>query len=154
MIHGMTLCLHRGSTPTRNPSANDVVLTILIRGGRPCPPRRSSIGRLPVARWPSLDRLLLLRQQLHQRRKRQRWKGHAPLQSLEEAGKAALGNDLAGALRSVRIGWPVKLGRPKIDSAAERKVRNQLAKGVCILRVAKSLGIGTGTVQRIAKEVG
>jgi len=46
----------------------------------------------------------------------------------------------------------VKLGRPKIDSATERKVRKQLAKGVGILKVAKSLGIGTGTVQRISKE--
>jgi hypothetical protein len=41
-----------------------------------------------------------------------------------------------------------KLGRPKIDGATERKVRRQLAKGVGILKVAKSLGIGTGTVQR------
>jgi len=46
----------------------------------------------------------------------------------------------------------VKLGRPKIDSATERKVRKQLAKGIGILKVAKSLGLGTGTVQRIAKE--
>ena len=43
-------------------------------------------------------------------------------------------------------------GRPKIDSATERKVRKQLAKGVGILKVAKSFGIGTGTVQRISKE--
>jgi hypothetical protein len=43
-------------------------------------------------------------------------------------------------------------GIPKIDSATERKVRKQLAKGVGILKVAKSLGIGTGTVQRISKE--
>jgi hypothetical protein len=35
----------------------------------------------------------------------------------------------------------------------ERKVRQQLAKGVGILKVAKALGIGTGTVQRIAKEL-
>jgi hypothetical protein len=48
----------------------------------------------------------------------------------------------------------VKLGRPKIDSATERKVRKQLAKGVGMLRVAKSLRIGTGTVQRIARELG
>jgi len=58
----------------------------------------------------------------------------------------------AGLKRAVAQG--VKLGRPKIDSATERKVRNQLAKGVGILKVARSLGIGTGTVQRIAKEVG
>jgi len=46
----------------------------------------------------------------------------------------------------------VKVGRPKIDSATERKGRKQLAKVVGILKVAKSLGIGTGTVQRISKE--
>ena len=55
----------------------------------------------------------------------------------------------AGLKRAVAQG--VKLGRPKINSATERKVRKQLAKGVGILKVAKSLGIGTGTVQRIAK---
>ena len=54
----------------------------------------------------------------------------------------------AGLKRAVAPG--VKLGRPKIDSATERKVRRQLAKG--ILKVARSLGIGTGTVRRISKE--
>ena len=47
----------------------------------------------------------------------------------------------------------MKVGRPKIDSATERKVRKQLAKGIGILKVAKSLGLGTGTVQRIANEL-
>ena len=56
----------------------------------------------------------------------------------------------AGLKRAVAQG--VKLGRPKIDSVTERKVRRLLAKGVGILRVAKSLGIGTGTVQRISSE--
>ena len=58
----------------------------------------------------------------------------------------------AGLKRAVAQG--VKLGRPKLDSATERKVRKQLAKGVGILKVAKLLGIGTGTVQRIANELG
>jgi hypothetical protein len=44
----------------------------------------------------------------------------------------------------------VKLGRPKIDIATEQKVRKQLAKDVGILKVAKSLGIGTGTIHRIS----
>ena len=57
----------------------------------------------------------------------------------------------AGLKRAVAQG--VKLGRPKIDSATERKVRKQLAKGIGMLKVAKSLGIGTGTVQRIANEL-
>jgi DNA invertase Pin-like site-specific DNA recombinase len=47
----------------------------------------------------------------------------------------------------------VKLGRPKIDRTTERKVRQQLARGEGILKVAKSLGIGTGKVQRIANEL-
>ena len=57
----------------------------------------------------------------------------------------------AGLKRAVAQG--VKLGRPKIDRTTERKVRQQLARGEGILRVAKSLGIGTGTVQRIANEL-
>ena len=57
----------------------------------------------------------------------------------------------AGLKRAVAQG--VKIGRPKIDSTTERKVRKQLAKGMGILKVAKSLGIGTGTVQRIANEL-
>ena len=57
----------------------------------------------------------------------------------------------AGLKRAVAQG--VKLGRPKVDSTTERRVRKQLAKGMGILKVAKSLGIGTGTVQRIANEL-
>ena len=45
-----------------------------------------------------------------------------------------------------------RFGGPKIDRVTERKVRRLLAKGVGILKVAKSLGIGTGTVQRISDE--
>ena len=55
----------------------------------------------------------------------------------------------AGLKRAVAQG--VKLGRPKIDRVTERTVRRLFAKGVGILKVARSLGIG---VQRIAKEVG
>jgi len=45
-----------------------------------------------------------------------------------------------------------KPGQLTVGNATERKVRNRLAKGVGMLKVAKSLGIGTGTVQRISKE--
>ena len=57
----------------------------------------------------------------------------------------------AGLKRAVAQG--VKLGRPKIDGATERKVRRQLAKGTGILKTAKLLGLGTGTVQRISREL-
>jgi DNA invertase Pin-like site-specific DNA recombinase len=56
------------------------------------------------------------------------------------------------ARSSVSRGEVYRLGRPKIDCVTERKVRRLLAKGVGILKVAKSLGIGTGTVQRISGE--
>src|SRR5258706_16457360 len=55
----------------------------------------------------------------------------------------------AGLKRAVAQG--VRLGRPRIDSATERNVRKQLAKGVGILKLAKSIGIATDTVQRIEK---
>jgi DNA invertase Pin-like site-specific DNA recombinase len=42
-----------------------------------------------------------------------------------------------------------QLGRPKIDDATERKVQAMLKTGTGILKVAKTLGLGTGTVQRI-----
>ena len=37
--------------------------------------------------------------------------------------------------------------------ALERKAQKELKKGVGILRVAKTLGLGTGTVQRIKQEM-
>jgi hypothetical protein len=46
---------------------------------------------------------------------------------------------------SIKSQW-YRLGRPKIDRVTERKVRRLLATGVGILKVAKWLGIGTGTV--------
>jgi DNA invertase Pin-like site-specific DNA recombinase len=58
----------------------------------------------------------------------------------------------AGLRRAVAQG--TRLGRPKIDVALERKAQKQLQKGVGILKVAKTLGLGTGTVQRIKQEMG
>jgi DNA invertase Pin-like site-specific DNA recombinase len=58
----------------------------------------------------------------------------------------------AGLKRAVAEGQ--RLGRPKVDVALERKAQKELKKGVGILRVAKTLGLGTGTVQRIKQEMG
>ena len=44
-----------------------------------------------------------------------------------------------------------RLGRPKVPSAVERRVQRRLANGMGILNVAKSLGLGTGTVHRIKR---
>jgi DNA invertase Pin-like site-specific DNA recombinase len=52
-----------------------------------------------------------------------------------------------GLKRAVANG--AKLGRPTIPEDIERKARAQLAKGTGIIKTAKLLGIGVGTVQRI-----
>jgi len=43
----------------------------------------------------------------------------------------------------------VRLGRPTVGKKTEAAIRARLAAGKGILRVAKELGVGTGTVQRV-----
>ena len=45
-----------------------------------------------------------------------------------------------------------KLGRPRVAPSVERKVRAVRAKGMGIKAIARKLGIGTGTVQRIVAD--
>ena len=42
-------------------------------------------------------------------------------------------------------------GRPRIDAKIEDRVRQQLATGAGILKTAKVVGVGSGTVQRIKR---
>ncbi len=44
-------------------------------------------------------------------------------------------------------------GRPRIPEDTEAAVRAELATGKGMLKVAKEIGVGTGTVQRIAREM-
>jgi DNA invertase Pin-like site-specific DNA recombinase len=44
-------------------------------------------------------------------------------------------------------------GRPKISEALEKRIQTQLRAGKGILKVARELGVGTGTVQRIKAEM-
>jgi DNA invertase Pin-like site-specific DNA recombinase len=46
-----------------------------------------------------------------------------------------------------------QLGRPAIAIELERKAQRELRKGSGILRVAKMVGLGTGTVHRIKREM-
>jgi DNA invertase Pin-like site-specific DNA recombinase len=46
-----------------------------------------------------------------------------------------------------------RLGRPQIEGELERKAQQELGKGKGILAVAKQLGLGTGTVHRIKREM-
>jgi DNA invertase Pin-like site-specific DNA recombinase len=57
----------------------------------------------------------------------------------------------AGLKRAVEQGK--QLGRPRIDSATERRIQSHLRKGEGILKVARIVGVGTGTVQRIKQEM-
>lgn len=58
---------------------------------------------------------------------------------------------VAGMARARKQGK--HLGRKRIDAATEHKARQALAKGTGMLKVASMLGIGSGTVQRIAREM-
>jgi DNA invertase Pin-like site-specific DNA recombinase len=58
----------------------------------------------------------------------------------------------AGLKRAVERGST--LGRPKISPDMERRIQSQLRAGKGILKVARELGLGTSTVQRIAREKG
>lgn len=46
------------------------------------------------------------------------------------------------------------IGRPKLTSEKEASIRAELARGTGILKTAKLLKVGTGTVQRIRDSVG
>ena len=57
----------------------------------------------------------------------------------------------AGLKRAVEAGK--QLGRPKIDPAVEKRIQGLLRAKKGILSVAKECGVGTGTVQRIARQM-
>jgi DNA invertase Pin-like site-specific DNA recombinase len=46
-----------------------------------------------------------------------------------------------------------KLGRPRVPDKIEQTIRRELAKGRGIHAVARTLGVGTGTVQRVRAEL-
>jgi DNA invertase Pin-like site-specific DNA recombinase len=56
-----------------------------------------------------------------------------------------------GLKRAVEAGK--QLGRPRIDPALERRIQSQLRVGKGILKVAAECGVGSGTVQRIKREM-
>jgi DNA invertase Pin-like site-specific DNA recombinase len=58
----------------------------------------------------------------------------------------------AGLKRAVDAGK--QLGRPRIDQALEKRIQNQLRAGKGMLKIAAECGVGSGTVQRIAREMG
>ena len=57
----------------------------------------------------------------------------------------------AGLKRAIESGK--QLGRPKIDAAIERRIKAQLRAKKGMLAIARELKVGTGTVQRIKREM-
>jgi DNA invertase Pin-like site-specific DNA recombinase len=45
-----------------------------------------------------------------------------------------------------------RLGRPRVSSEVEQRIRRELTKGTGIRAVARKLGVGVGTVQRVKAE--
>jgi DNA invertase Pin-like site-specific DNA recombinase len=57
----------------------------------------------------------------------------------------------AGLKRAVEAGKT--LGRPRTSEKVEKRIQQQLRAGKGINKVAREVGVGTGTVQRIAQEM-
>src|SRR6516164_9134251 len=57
----------------------------------------------------------------------------------------------AGLKRAIEAGK--KLGRPRIDPSLEKRIQSQLRAGKGMLKVAAEFGVGSGTVQRIKREM-
>jgi DNA invertase Pin-like site-specific DNA recombinase len=47
----------------------------------------------------------------------------------------------------------VRLGRPKVAAKTEAAIRERLEAGLGVLKVAKTLGVGTSTVQRVKADM-
>jgi DNA invertase Pin-like site-specific DNA recombinase len=45
------------------------------------------------------------------------------------------------------------LGRPRIDPALEKRIQSQLRTGKGMLKIAVELGVGSGTVQRVKRQM-
>ncbi len=56
-------------------------------------------------------------------------------------------------LNRVREQGIKKLGRPKVARKVEDAIRHQLGAGHGVLKVAKMIGVGSGTVQRVKQEM-
>ena len=45
-----------------------------------------------------------------------------------------------------------KLGRPKVSAKVEQAIRDARGEGMGMMKIARELGVGTGTVQRVLAE--
>jgi DNA invertase Pin-like site-specific DNA recombinase len=80
----------------------------------------------------------------------------AMLQSRVKAGlQRAEAEPAAGKVRRDTQGQRLTaIGRPKVSGATETAIRERLAAGIGMLKVAHELGVGSGTVQHVKREMG
>ena len=60
---------------------------------------------------------------------------------------------VVAGLNRVREQRVKKLGRPSVGRKVEETIRRQLGAGHGMLKVAKMVGCGSGTVQRVKREM-
>ena len=79
----------------------------------------------------------------------------AMIQARVKAGlERAKQEQIAGKVRRDARGRRLKaIGRPRVSSATEAAIRERLAAGVGMLTIAAQLGVGSGTVQRVKREL-
>ena len=79
----------------------------------------------------------------------------AMIQSRVKAGlQRAQAEQAAGKVRRDARGRRLKaIGRPRVSSATEAAIRQRLAAGIGMLTIAAQLGVGSGTVQRVKREL-
>lgn len=60
---------------------------------------------------------------------------------------------VVAGLNRIREQGIKKLGRPRVGPTVEEAIRHQLQSGHGILKIASTLGVGSGTVQRVKREM-
>lgn len=77
------------------------------------------------------------------------------IQARVRAGVArAQAEQRAGVVRRKADGTRKKaIGRPMVGAGVEQRIREQLQSGTGILKVARLVGVGSGTVQRVRREM-
>ena len=79
----------------------------------------------------------------------------AMIQARVKAGlERAKQEQMAGKVRRDARGRRLKaIGRPRVSNATEAAIRERLAAGVGMFTIAAQLGVGSGTVQRVKREL-
>jgi DNA invertase Pin-like site-specific DNA recombinase len=70
-----------------------------------------------------------------------------------ELERSMIRSRVIAGLDRVRAGGKKTLGRPQVGRRVEQAIRQQLEAGHGMLKVTKIVGVGSGTVQRVKREM-